>query len=99
MSIATSAAAALEGQGIKVANTQVVGASMDEIGSKPALSVVYSVDVDYTAVGLDLQTTLYFVQGIVSEEALGTYTFTITTNDMTTVQSLMDIVNTVQWAE
>ena len=98
-SIATSAAAALEGQGIKVANTQVVGASMDEIGGKPALSVVYSVDVDYTAVGLDLQTTLYCVQGIVSEEALGTYTFTITTNDMTTVQPLMDIINTVQWAK
>ena len=97
--MATASASALEGQGVKTANVQVVGASMDEIGGKPALSVVYSMDVDYTGMGLDLQTTLYFAQGFVSEEALGTYTFTITTTDLATAQPLVDIVNTVQWAQ
>ena len=89
----------MEQQNVAVANPTVLGASMDEIGGKAALSVMYSMDVDYTNAGLDLQTTLTWVQGIVSEEGLGTYTFTITTDNVDGCQSLVDIVNSTVWAE
>ena len=56
-------------------------------------------DVDYTNAGLDLQITLTFVQGIVSEEGLGTYTFTISTDNVDGCQPLVDIVNSTVWAE
>lgn len=38
-------------------------------------------------------------QGIVSEEGLGTYTFTIGTDNIDGCQSLIDIVNTTVWAK
>ena len=90
---------ALEGQGATVTNPQVLTAGLDEVGSKTALSVGYSMDVDYTGMGVDLQVTLIFAQAIVSEEGLGTYTFTITTDDPTTTQPLVDIVNSTVWAK
>ena len=97
--ILATAQTTLEAQSVAVANPTLVGASMDEIGGKAALSVMYSMDVDYTNAGLDLQTTLTWVQGIVSEEGLGTYTFTITTDNVDGCQSLVDIVNSTVWAE
>ena len=97
--IVDASVAMMEQQNVAVANPTVLGASMDEIGGKAALSVMYSMDVDYTNVGLDLQTTLTWVQGIVSEEGLGTYTFTITTDNVDGCQSLVDIVNSTVWAE
>lgn len=97
--IVASAVSALEGQGATVTNPQVLTAGLDEVGSKTALSVGYSMDVDYTGMGVDLQVTLIFAQAIVSEEGLGTYTFTITTDDPTTTQPLVDIVNSTVWAE
>ena len=97
--IMASAVSALEGQGATVTNPQVLTAGLDEVGSKTALSVGYSMDVDYTGMGVDLQVTLIFAQAIVSEEGLGTYTFTITTDDPTTTQPLVDIVNSTVWAK
>lgn len=97
--IVDASVAMMEQQNVAVANPTVLGASMDEIGGKAALSVMYSMDVDYTNAGLDLQTTLTWVQGIVSEEGLGTYTFTITTDNVDGCQPLVDIVNSTVWAE
>ena len=95
--IMTEAVAALEGQGVKASNATALDASMDTLNGKAALSAVYSMDVDYSGIGADLKMTLYCAQAIISEENLGTYTFTITTDDLTTCQPLMDIVNTVAW--
>lgn len=89
----------MEQQNVAVANPTVLGASMDEIGGKAALSVMYSMDVDYTNAGLDLQTTLTWVQGIVSEEGLGTYTFTITTDNVDGASPWWTFVNSTVWAE
>ena len=97
--IVDASVAMMEQQNVAVANPTVLGASMDEIGGKAALSMMYSMDVDYTNAGLDLQITLTFVQGIVSEEGLGTYTFTISTDNVDGCQSLVDIVNSTVWAE
>ncbi len=72
---------------------------MDEIGGKTALSVVYTMDLDYTGMGVDLQTNVTFVQAIVSEDAIGTYTFTIASDSMDGCQPLVEVVNTVVWAE
>ena len=97
--IVDASVAMMEQQNVAVANPTVLGASMDEIGGKAALSMMNSMDVDYTNAGLDLQITLTFVQGIVSEEGLGTYTFTISTDNVDGCQPLVDIVNSTVWAE
>lgn len=91
--------ALLEQQNVAVANPTLLGAAMDEVGGKDALSLMYSMDVDFTNAGTDLQVTLTYVQGIVSEEGLGTYTFTVTTDNVDGCQSLIDIVNTTAWAQ
>ena len=75
------------------------GKSAAVIGGKTALSVVYTMDLDYTGMGVDLQTNVTFVQAIVSEDAIGTYTFTIASDSMDGCQPLVEVVNTVVWAE
>lgn len=97
--ILATAQSALEAQSVAVSNPTLVGASMDEIGGKAALSVVYTMDLDYSGMGVDLQVNATFVQGIVSEDGLGTYTFTIASDSMDGCQPLMEVVNTVVWAE
>ena len=97
--ILATAQSTLEAQSVAVANPTLVGASMDEIGGKTALSVVYTMDLDYTGMGVDLQTNVTFVQAIVSEDAIGTYTFTIASDSMDGCQPLVEVVNTVVWAE
>ena len=97
--ILATAQTTLEAQSVAVANPTLVGASMDEIGGKTALSVVYTMDLDYTGMGVDLQTNVTFVQAIVSEDAIGTYTFTIASDSMDGCQPLVEVVNTVVWAE
>ena len=97
--IVDASVAMMEQQNVAVANPTVLGASMDEIGGKTALSVVYTMDLDYTGMGVDLQTNVTFVQAIVSEDAIGTYTFTIASDSMDGCQPLVEVVNTVVWAE
>ena len=58
-----------------------------------------TMDMDYSGAGVDLQVNVTYIQGIVSEEGLGTYTFTIGTDNINGCQSLIDIVNTTVWAK
>lgn len=97
--ILEAAQTGLEQQGVGVANPTLVGASMDEIGGKAALSVVYTMDMDYSGIGVDLQINVTFVQALVSEDGIGTYTFTIASDSLEGCQPLVDVVNTVVWAE
>ncbi len=93
------AVSSMNAQKVATANTQVLSAEIDELGGKAAMSFFYTIDVDYTALGVDLKTTLYFVQAIVSEAAFGTYTFTITSDNYDDLASAIAIVNTVAWAK
>lgn len=98
-SIVDGVVASLAQQGIVATNPTILAATMDEVGGKPALSVIYSMDMDYSGAGVDLQVNVTYIQGIVSEEGLGTYTFTIGTDNINGCQSLIDIVNTTVWAK
>jgi len=82
---------------IAVANPAVLAAAVDEQDGKPALVYVFSMDLDLTGAGVDQKYTLYTMQAVVSDEAFGTYTFTISTDDLAAAEPLMDITNTVTW--
>ena len=84
--------------GIAVTDPALIAAALDAHDGKPALSIIYGMGVDYSAVGVDLQMTLYTMQAVVSDEALGgSYTFTISTDDITAATLLMEIMDTIQW--
>ena len=55
-------------------------------------------DLDYTGMGVDLQLNVTFVQALVSEDGMGTYTFTIASDSLDGCQPMVDVVNTVVWA-
>ena len=90
----------LEAQSVAVANPTLVGASMDGIGGKTALvRGVYHGSGLTPAWGVDRQTSVTFVQAIVSEDAIGAGTSTIASDSMDGCQPLVEVVNTVVWAE
>lgn len=97
--IVEKAASGMNAQNVATANAQILSAEMDELGGKAALSLLYTMDVDYTALGVDLKTMLYFAQAIVSDAAFGTYTFTITTDNYDDLVSSIGIMNTIVWAK
>ena len=85
--------------GTKVENARVLNAEYDELDDKRALSFIVCMDLDYRALGLDYQTTMYTLQAIVPVEGAGTYTFTIGTDDLENCQQLFDVVDSVRWKE
>lgn len=68
-----------------------------QLCGKRALRVVYSNRLDYSALDIDTQYLLYTMQVIVPIETCGTYTFTITAEDLTQCERLTDILNSVEW--
>lgn len=75
---------------------------MDEVGGKPALSLMYAADCDYTALG-GTQLTLCTIQAMVPDEAFGTYIITVTIpadyiNDADMMTLIEQIINSIQWA-
>lgn len=87
----------LESQGIKVSNVTLLGADHDEHEGVPALSVVYTYDVDYSGMGVDKQMTLFVAETFISQPGVGTYIFTCTAADLEGLQSLIDVLNTIKW--
>lgn len=83
--------------GIQTENPKVLVAEYDELDHQRALSFIVSVDMDYSALGLDYKGTLYTLQAVVPIEGVGTYTFTIGTDDLEGAQMLMEIVDSVRW--
>ena len=85
--------------GTKVENARVLNAEYDELDDRRAMSFIVCMDLDYRALGLDYQTTMYTLQAIVPIEGVGTYTFTIGTDDLENCQELFDVVDSVRWKE
>ncbi|MBQ8954489.1 MAG: hypothetical protein IJ048_10265 [Clostridia bacterium] len=66
----------------------------------PGFAVVYSVDVDYSGMGIDLQATLYQELAYLSDEAFGTYIFTATAVDMDTLTDILEpLFDTIAWSK
>ena len=85
--------------GVQPANARVLNAEYDEMDGKKALSFIVCMDLDYSPLGLDYQGTLYTLQAVVPIEGVGTYTFTIGTDDLENSQQLFDVVDSVRWKD
>lgn len=83
--------------GVEAGNAMLLGAAMTELDGKPALSFAYSCDIDFSGAGVDYQTTLYVGQIIVSEEGMGTYTFTQTVEDLEGTPVLDAMLESIAW--
>ena len=90
--------AAFEQSGLSVHGAEVLAAVHDEHKGEPCLSAIYACILDYSAFGGPAEFVLYTLQSMVSNEAFGgTYTFTISTDDIESTQLLMEIMDTINW--
>ena len=90
--------AAYEEAGLKADNLQLLGCALVEQDGVPGFVLLYSVDVDYAGMGVDLQATLYQEQAYLSDASFGTYIFTATAVDMDTLTEIIDpLFDTIKW--
>jgi len=86
--------------GIGATNPMLLNAELSDHDGKPAMGVVYSLELDYSGMGVNEQQLLYTVQLYVPDEAFeGTYIITVTTDDMENTQQLFDVADSIKWAE
>lgn len=86
--------------GIGATNPMLLNAELSDHDGKPAMGVVYSLELDYSGLGVNEQQLLYTVQLYVPDEAFeGTYIITVTTDDMENTQQLFDVADSIKWAE
>lgn len=83
--------------GVACSNDMLLSAETIDYVDKTALGIAYTVTVDYSALNGGPVLDLVFVQLLFSDEAFGTYNFTITTDDINNTQLLMDIIDTLSW--
>ena len=85
--------------GVAATNPLLLNAELSGHDGKPALGVVYSLDLDYSGLGVEEQQSLYTVQLYVPDAAFeGTYIITVTTDDMENTQQLFDVADSIKWA-
>ena len=87
----------LKEQGIVVADAQVLSAEHLSISGKDGIALSYSYYADYTGAGIDLNTTVYMAQFLVSEPALGTYNLTYTFGDPNDTDAALAILDSLKW--
>lgn len=86
--------------GVAATNPLLLNAELSDHDGKPALGVVYSLDLDYSGLGVEEQQSLYTVQLYVPDATFeGTYIITVTTDDMENTQQLFDVADSIKWAE
>lgn len=83
--------------GIQVTEPKLLSAGPDEHDGREAISCIYSMNMDYTGLGYDEQHLVYFLQAYAPVEGSGTYTFTLTTDDLEDCRLLMDIMESIKW--
>ena len=87
-----------EQMGLAPTNASLLIAEFDEQDGKQAVSYMYTVTLDYTAYGAAEQIMLYVLQAMVPDEAFGgTYTLTLTTDDIENCQLLLEISDSIVW--
>jgi len=87
----------LKEQGIVVEDAQVLSAEHLSISGKDGIALSYSYYSDYTGAGIDLKTTVYMAQFLVSEPALGTYNLTYTYGDPNDTDAAVAILDSLKW--
>lgn len=80
---------AYKAQGLTFANPQLLAAWDDELDGQHALNYLAQYELEGYV--------LYIMQVAVSNTSFGTYTFTVTTADLTEMDSLSEIIGTVKW--
>ena len=83
--------------GVAAENPQFIQAALDELDGFPALFSMYSLDLDYSGMGVDLQTTMVFTQVITGSEETGLYTFTIGGSEYDGMLAATRIIDTLKW--
>lgn len=88
----------MEAAGVGVSACEILAAAHDEHKGQPSLSVILVSLLDYSAFGGPAEYALYTIQTLVSGENIGgSYTFTISTDDIGNTQLLMEIMDTISW--
>ena len=84
--------------GLAPTNASLLIADFDEQDGKQGFSYMYTVTLDYTAYGSAEQIMLYVLQAMVPDEAFGgTYTLTLTTDDIENCQLLLESSDSIVW--
>lgn len=83
--------------GIEVSNPMLYTAEVQELDGMRVLSCMYSLTMDYNPLGVDFKANIITFQAVMPLEGKGTYTFTITTDDMENSSELFDIMDSVRW--
>lgn len=87
-----------EQMGLAPTNASLLIAEFDEQDGKQVVSYMYTVTLDYTAYGAAEQIMLYVLQAMIPDEAFGgTYSLTLTTDDMENCQLLLEIADSIAW--
>ena len=81
-------------QNIACQNEQIISYELSEDGTE--LSLLFSYDLDYSAAGHNLQTTLYQLQLYAMLGDKGTYMFTFSATDMATLENMLVYAQTVE---
>jgi len=93
-----STVAQLSAMGIGISDAAVIEPALEEHDGYSMLTYALFMNVDYTALGIDLKLPLYTLFAQMSDEAVGgSYSFTITTDDPENTQALMDIMDSLDW--
>lgn len=90
---------ALNQQNIAVSNPSVLYADYANQDGKTAITIIFSMTMDYTSAGVDLVMDQYTLQGMCSDPAFGTYYFTITTDNLEDTRPLMEVMDSIDWAD
>lgn len=94
--VITNAANGLAAQNIAATNAQLLGAQQDaETG---AITVLYSMDMDYSASGVDLVLNpLYQLQLYCPAGELGSYVFTISSTSLEDAEIMLNYINAIEF--
>lgn len=96
-SVLEQSTAALAADGIAVDNSQLLNAVYDE--ETQSTTLIYSMDIDYTSVGLDLAITMYQLQLYMPVSEGNTYIFTISADTLENTEAMLAYLNTIEFAE
>ena len=96
--VLTQSAQGLIAQGVAVTNETLLTAERDE--ETGTMTLIMSMDADYTAVNVDLKTALYMVQLYVPMGGdAGSYIFTLTGSSMEDVDALLNKLDAISFKE
>lgn len=86
-----------EAMGIGVEDSTLYGADYVTLSDKQSMFTLYSNVLDYSALDIDTKCLYYTLQLIVPIENCGTYTFTLTAEDIGECERLAYILDSIKW--